>query len=150
MKCDLADKSRRPGIGLTTASHVLDPAFEAGDSCSPQTHLSCGLFVFVPLFWLFCALSFIVAVCHNLFEHLLIELGSDTQCAVELTTRSNAWCFVSPITSRARIGLASSSRVSDQAVSGDLRRPWVWSNTLELRFTCAPSACDCAFVLLLL
>ena len=78
---------------------------------------------------------------------LLTELGSDTQCAVELTIRSNAWCFVSPITSRARIGLASSSRVSDQAVSGDLRRPWVWSNTLELCLICA-SACDCALVLL--
>ena len=26
MKCDLADKSRRLGIGLTTAFHVLDLA----------------------------------------------------------------------------------------------------------------------------
>ena len=148
MKCDLADKSksrdwpdhRFPCVG---------PGFEAEDSCSPQTHLSCGLFVFVLLFWLCCALSFIVAVCHNLFGHLLTELGSNTQCAVELTIRSSAWCFVSPITSRARIGLASSSQVSDQAVSGDLRRLWVWSNTLELCLICA-SACDCAFVLWLL
>ena len=79
--------------------------------------------VCAPLLVVLCSL--LVARCHNLFGHLLTELGSDTQGALELTIRSSAWCFVSPITSRARIGLASSSQVSDQAVSGDLRRPSV-------------------------
>ena len=79
--------------------------------------------VCAPLLVVLCSL--LVARGHNLFGHLLTELGSDTQCALELTIRSSAWCFVSPITSRARIGLASSSQVSDQAVSGDLRRPSV-------------------------